>query len=81
MRTVEIYEKKSTKDLQFLLKKFEKLLEENELKIDELTSKKINSKELKKLSDDYEIDISLIRMELNRRLWRGDVQNELKKIK
>lgn len=68
MRTVDIYEKKSTKELQFLLKKFEKLLEENELKID--NSK--NNKELKKISDDYEIDISLIRMELNRRLWKGD---------
>lgn len=70
MRTVDIYEKKSTKELQFLLKKFEKLLEENELKIDNLISK--NDKELKKISDDYEIDISLIRMELNRRLWKGD---------
>ena len=72
MKTVDVYEKKSTKELQFLLKKFETKLEENEIKRDNLISQKLNSIELKKISDDYEIDISLIRMELNRRFWKGE---------
>lgn len=72
MKTVDVYEKKSTKELQFLLKKFETKLEENEIQRDNLISQKLNSIELKKISDDYEIDISLIRMELNRRFWKGE---------
>ena len=69
MKTIKIYEKTETSKLQSLLLKYEERLERNELLLDELKSKNKNFDKLKKISDDYEIDISLIRMELNKRLW------------
>lgn len=56
--TIKIYEKANTEDLQYLLKKLERCLEYAEIVDDK---DKIN---------DYEIDIHLIRMELNKRLWK-----------
>ena len=72
MKTIERYEKLETSMLQNLLEDFETLLEENELKMDVKKSKNENCDDMKKVSDDYEIDISLIRMELNKRLWFDD---------
>jgi len=72
MKSIEIYEKTKTFELQRLLIKYESLLEENELLIDEMKLNKLNTKRLEEISSDYEIDISLIRMELNRRLWKDD---------
>lgn len=69
MKTIKIYEKMEISKLKSILKQYEEGLEINELLLDELKAKKQNYDELKKISDDYEIDISLIRMELNRRLW------------
>lgn len=69
MKTIEIYEGSETAELKLLLKDYETLLEENELCIDEAEYRNENYSKLKKVSDDYEIDISLIRMELNKRLW------------
>lgn len=72
MKTIEIYEKTETKELQELLKKYESLLEENELIKDNTRNEFQNYEELKRISYDYEIDISLIRTELNRRLWKNE---------
>jgi len=76
MKTIEIYEGTETAELKLLLKKYENLLEENELSIDEKEYRNGNYLKLKKVSDDYEIDISLIRMELNKRLWEEDWKEE-----
>jgi hypothetical protein len=70
MSTIKAYESKETIELQTLLKEYEELLEENELHIDERKSKNMDHKKLETISNDFEIDISLIRMELNRRLWK-----------
>lgn len=70
MSTIETYESTETAELQILLKEFEVLLEENELNIDKRKSKNLDYKKLETISNDFEIDISVIRMELNRRLWK-----------
>lgn len=69
MKTIEIYEQTETNILQSLLKEFETFLENTDLLIDRAKLKNENYDELKKMSDDYEIDIHLIRMELSKRLW------------
>jgi hypothetical protein len=72
MKTIEFYRKSETINLQCLLLDYEDRLERNELLIDELKFQNKNYDDLKKINEDYEIDISLIRMELNRRLWNDD---------
>lgn len=69
MKTFEYYEKLETKKLQKLLKTFEQIHEENEVVIDFAKSENHSYDNLEQENKDYEIDISLIRMELNRRLW------------
>ena len=74
MKTIEIYEKSETNELQSLLKKFEIFLEDIDILFDrydqsQLIDMDININEMKNERNDLEIDISLIRMELNRRLW------------
>lgn len=69
MKTIEIYEQTETKILHSLLKEFETFLENTEVLIDRAKLKNENYDDLKKMSDDYEIDIHLIRMELSKRLW------------
>jgi hypothetical protein len=69
MKTIEFIEKQKTKKLQDMLKYME--FEQN--KVDVELDKYFNS-ELKKISDDYEIDIHLIRMELSKRLWFNDFE-------
>ena len=74
MKTIEIYEKTETNELQSLLKKFEIFLEDIDLLCDrynksQLIDMDINIDKMKNERNDLEIDISLIRMELNRRLW------------
>jgi hypothetical protein len=66
MTTFEFYETIGTSELRRLLKKYEEILESNELKIE---NNDIDSYNLSKENIDNQIDISLIRMELNRRLW------------
>lgn len=68
-KTIEIYEQTDTADLQILLKDYEDKLESNEIFMDNLKNDKQNVDVFKKLSDDLEIDVHLIRMELNKRLW------------
>jgi hypothetical protein len=69
MKTIEIYEKSKTSELKKLLIEFEEKSEKNELIMDYMKSINKNCDDLQKLNDDYEIDISLIRMELTKRLW------------
>ena len=69
MKIIEIYEQTDTTKLQILLKDYENKLEGNEIFMDKLKNKNQNTDHLKKLSDDLEIDVHLIRMELNKRLW------------
>ena len=71
MKTIEIYERTETVKLQSLLKNFETDLEDVDLLIDKSKNKNEKFDDLKKLSDDLEIDVHLIRMELNKRLWSG----------
>lgn len=73
MSTIKTYESTETIELQTLLKEYEELLEENELHIDERKANKLDCKKLEAISNDFEIDISLIRMELNRRLWNDKI--------
>ena len=70
MKTIEFYEKTNTKKLQLLLKKYEPILNDIELNLEDNYDS-----DLKKLSEDYDIDIHLIRMELNKRLWYNDLKN------
>ena len=72
MKTIEIYEKMGTTELQNLLRSYEKKSEDNELLIDLAKSRNIISVDLQRENNDYEIDIRLIHRELNRRLWYGD---------
>lgn len=74
MKTIEIYEKTETSKLQNMLKIYEQCLEDSELKLSNIKCGMslylLNEcEELNKKIVDYEIDISLIRMELNKRLW------------
>ena len=68
-KTIEIFEQAKTAYLQSLLKNFETDLEDVDLLIDKSKSKNEKFDDLKKLSDDLDIDVHLIRMELNKRLW------------
>lgn len=62
MKTIEIYEQTETVKLQSLLKEYEdKFCSYHNLDED--------YDEVQKINDDYDIDIHLIRMELNKRLW------------
>lgn len=72
MKTIDIYEKTGTTELQNLLRSYEKKSEDNELLIDLAKSRNVNSEDLQRENNDYEIDIRLIHRELNRRLWYGD---------
>ena len=67
-KTIEVYEQKKTADLQSLLKQFEIDLEDVVL-IDKSKIKGENYDDLQNLSNDLDIDVHLIRMELNKRLW------------
>lgn len=67
-KTIEIYEQKKTAELQSLLKQFEIDLEDVVL-IDKSKIKGENYDDLQNLSNDLDIDVHLIRMELNKRLW------------
>jgi len=69
MKTIEKYEKTDTKKLKLMFKKYEELLEKNELEIDKLKYENKNYLNLKEISDDYEIDINIIRMILTKRMW------------
>ena len=66
--TIEKYEKMRTEKLQRELLSLETALENIELIIDSHGGE-INLDESKA---DYEIDISLIRMELNKRFWKKE---------
>ena len=68
-KTIEIYEQKKTAELQSLLKQFEIDLEDVDLLIDKSKIKGENYDDLQNLSNDLDIDVHLIRMELNKRLW------------
>lgn len=68
-KTIEKYEKLKTSILESLLIEFEEKSEKNELIMDYMKTIDRNCEDLQKINDDYEIDISLIRMELTKRLW------------
>jgi hypothetical protein len=69
MKTIEIYQNTPTPSLTELLINLEKESERNEIILDYAKSINENWDEFKKKRDDYDIDISLIRMELTKRLW------------
>lgn len=72
MKTIEIYEQSETAVLQSLLKEFETFLENTDNLINRSKSNNENYDSLQQMSDDYEIDIHLIRMQLTKRLWVED---------
>jgi hypothetical protein len=69
MKTIKIYEETETKTLQSLLKEYEIFLENTDLLIERAKNRNEKCDDLEKMSKDYEIDVSLIRMELTKRLW------------
>ena len=69
MKTNENYEKTSDKELKSILIQYEELLENTELEIDKLKELNKNHLHLQEKSDDYEIDINIIRMILTKRMW------------
>ena len=69
MKTIELYENTETIVLKSLLKEFETFYRNIESIIHVTKSKNEDYEEYQKISKDYEIDIHLIRMELNKRLW------------
>jgi len=72
--TIKKYQNTETLVLQNLLKDYEKELEKCEnLKLLRIALDKSNL-DIQKTIDDYEIDIHLIRMELNKRLWKNDIK-------
>ena len=77
MKTIEIYEQTDTVKLQSLLKEYEDKSEGNDTLIVRAKFNDDNYDELQKISDDYEIDIHLIRMELTKRLWCGTFEEQI----
>jgi len=69
MRTNENYEKTGDKELKEKLVQYEELLEKTELEIDILKEMNKNYSHLKEMSNDYEIDVNIIRMVLTKRMW------------
>jgi len=69
MKTNENYEKTGDKELKSILIQYEELLENTELEIDKLKELNKNHLYLQEKSDDYEIDINIIRMILTKRMW------------
>ena len=69
MKTISLYEKTHTWYLRLLLKEYEKTSENNQLLIEKAKLRNENYRDLEIINNDYEIDIHLIRMELNKRLW------------
>jgi len=67
--TVKLYEEMKTESLKNLLKGLETVLYNTDFLMNEMEK---NGDPVDKISEkivDYEIDVSLIRMELNKRLW------------
>lgn len=76
MKTIEIYEQTETEILKLLLKEYEEKSESNEILMDEYKSESKSIYEnIKRINNDYEIDIRLIRMELTKRLWCGTFED------
>ena len=68
--TIKFYQKLETRKLKILLKNFE-IAQNNTENIMEVSEKEgYNVFELVEKISDFEIDIRLIRMELNKRLWK-----------
>ena len=73
-KTIEIFEQAKTADLQSSLLEFETYLEDIYIILEKYESGKLDLdmevvNKAKSERIDLEIDISLIRMELNKRLW------------
>ena len=68
-KQIEIYEMEKTEILHLLLNSYEKISEVVEIEMEKLKSNNMDYSNLKSKNDNYLIDISLIRMELNKRLW------------
>lgn len=67
--TIKFYEELKTDTLKNLLKRLETVLYNTEIIMNQMDK---NGDYIEKIKDkivDYEIDISLLRMELNKRLW------------
>lgn len=69
MNTNENYEQTGDDELKVILKQYEELLEKNELEIDKLKETNEKHSHLQEISDDYEIDINIVRMILTKRMW------------
>jgi hypothetical protein len=70
MKTIEIYEQTETNELQMLLKQFETYLDNGEILLNRFEKENYDEYlKLKKKMNDCDIDVHLIRMELNKRFW------------
>jgi len=77
-KTIEIFEQSETAELQSSLIEFETYLEDIYIILEKYESGKLNDLDMEIIDKanieriDLEIDVSLIRMELNKRLWNGE---------
>lgn len=69
MKTIEKYEKSETDELKKLLEYHEKVSKLINLQIKKFNISDKQYQKFKNISCNCEIDINLIRMELNKRLW------------
>jgi len=72
--TIKIYEKSETSELQLLLNQYEQKIENSEILIERFGDR-LKDEDYQKIQNaivDCEIDTHLIRMELNKRLWRSN---------
>ena len=67
--TIKFYRKMKTESLKTLLNSYETMLYNTDILIEESKNNNNDYTELEKKLNDYDIDVSLIRMELNKRLW------------
>lgn len=68
--TIKFYRKLKTENLRSLLKSLETAQYNTEFLINQFEKNGESTYNLEKKMVDYEIDISIIRTELNKRLWR-----------
>lgn len=71
-KTIKKYENLSTDELKDILKKYETLFDTNDKLILSHIYEDINCDNLRQVNDDLDIDIHIIRMELNKRLWNNE---------
>ena len=74
MKTIEIYEKSKSDKLKKMLKFHENVSRLIDLKLRDFNLSEKQYLKYKNISSNCDIDIQLIRMELNKRLWYNNLE-------